>query len=107
MARPRKLRYDPSLTVAEMMDKYNVSEATVRSYIQDNHIDRRYEHKQQLIKKCKKYLNKYPNATKKEVAEGTGISLSTVRRYWEYISTDQLLIDFDEKNKFGFVLISP
>lgn len=97
MARPRKLRYDPSLTVAEMMDKYNVSEATVRSYIQDNHIDRRYEHKQQLIKKCKKYLNKYPNATKKEVAEGTGISLSTVRRYWEYISTDQLLIDFDEK----------
>ena len=95
-----KTRYNPSLTVAENAKKNGVSEATIRLYIKNNSIDRRFDRKINIIEDCKKYLKKHPKATREEICKKTGHSLSTIRKYWEYISTEKPLTDFDkEKSK--------
>ena len=61
-------------------------------------MDRRYERKLHIISQCRFYLQKYPNTTRTELQKKTGYSLSTIRKYWKYITSEEELIDFD-KNK--------
>ena len=97
--RESKIQYNPSLSVAQNAKRNGVSEAAIRYYIKVNHLDRRFERKQNLIADCRKYLNKHPNATKAELHEKTGHSLSTIRMYWEHITTEKELTNFNSQKK--------
>lgn len=96
--RESKILYNPSLTVKENAKKNGVSEAAIRYHIKVNHLDRRYDKKRNIIEDCRKYLKKHPEATRTELQKKTGHSLSTIRQYWEFISTEKELTDFD-RNK--------
>ena len=99
--RESKIQYNPSLSVAQNAKRNSVSEAAIRYYIKVNNIDRRFDRTQNLIADCRKYLKKHPNATKAELHEKTGHSLSTIRRYWdaahERTSTEQFKNDSIKK----------
>lgn len=94
--RESKIQYNPSLTVKENAKKNCVTEAAIRYYIRVNALDRSFDRKQNIIANCRKYLSEHPKATRDEICEKTGHSLSTIRKYWEYISTENELTDFDE-----------
>lgn len=91
------IQYNPALSVKENAKKNHVSETSIRNYIQKHELDRRYDRKQNLIADCKKYLKKHPNASRNELQRETGHSLSTIRKYWKYISTEETLIDFNKE----------
>ena len=95
--RESKIQYNPSLTVKENAKKNGVSEAAIRYYIKINHLDRRFDRKQNIVDDCRKYLKKHPDATKTELQQKTGHSLSTIRCYWEYITTEKELTYFDNE----------
>lgn len=98
--RESKIQYNPSLTVRENARKNCVTEAAIRYYIKTNLLDRNFDRKQNIIADCRKYLKKHPKATRDELQKKTGHSLSTIRKYWQYISTEKELTDFDsEKTK--------
>ena len=98
MMRSNQIKYNPSLSVKENAKRNNVSEAVIRYYVKINNLDRRYERKQNIIDTCQKYLTKHPKATKTEIHKKTGYSLTTIRKYWEYIISDMELIDFNKKS---------
>lgn len=97
--RESKIQYNPSLSVKENAKRNNVTEAAIRYYIKVNNIDRRFDRTQNLIADCRKYLKKHPNATKTELHEKTGHSLSTIRIYWEHITTEKELTNFNSQKK--------
>lgn len=97
MSRESRIQYNPALSVKENATKNGVSEAAIRYYIKVNDVDRRYDRKQNVIEDCRKYLKKHPKATWDEVQKNTGHSLSTIRKYREYITTEKELIDFDSE----------
>ena len=97
--RESKIQYNPSLSVKENAKRNNVTEAAIRYYIKVNNIDRRFDRTQNLIADCRKYLKKHPNATKTELHEKTGHSLSTIRMYWEHITTEKELTNFDSQKR--------
>ena len=72
-----------------------LTESAVRYYIKTHKLDRRYDIKVARIKKCRDYFRAHPNATRHKVATATQSNYTTVRQYWEYISTDKELTDFD------------
>lgn len=93
------IRYNPALSVKDNATRNGVSETSIRNYIQKNNLDRRHDRKQNIIADCKKYLKKHPNASRNELQRETGHSLSTIRQYWEYITTEKELTDFNEKKQ--------
>ena len=95
--RESKIQYNPSLTIKENAKRNGVTEAAIRYYIKVNHLDRRFDRKQNIIDACRKYLKKYPNATKTELHKKTGHSLSTIYQYWEYIASEKEFSDFDSE----------
>lgn len=100
MSRESRIQYNPAVTVKENAKRNGVSEAAIRDFIKTNSIDRRFDRKQNIIEDCRKYLKKHPKATWDEIQKKTGHSLSTIRKYREYIITEKELIDFDaEKAK--------
>lgn len=94
MSRQSSIKYNPTLTVAENARRNGVSEAAIRYYIRTHYVDRGFDRKQVIIDDCRRYLQKHPGATWKEVQQNTGHSLSTIRRYRDYITTEKELIDF-------------
>ena len=97
MRKGKEIQYNPALSVKENAKKNGVSDATIRYYIKTNLVDRRFDRKQNIIEDCRKYLKKHPKATRNELQQKTGHSLSTIRKYWTYISTEQELTDFDNE----------
>ena len=95
--RESKIQYNPSLTIKENAKRNGVTEAAIRYYIKVNHLDRRFDRKQNIIDDCRIYLKKHPNATTTELCKKTGHSLSTIYQYWEYIATEKEFSDFDSE----------
>lgn len=93
------IQYNPALSVKENAKKNHVSETSIRNYIQKHELDRRHDRKQNIIADCKKYLKKHPNASRNELQKETGHSLSTIRKYWKFISTEETLTDFNPKKQ--------
>ena len=96
MSRASKItNYNPAISVEENAKRNGVSVASIRNYIKVHNLDRRHERKQNIIAACKKYLKKHPKATREELHQNTGYSLTTIRQYWEYITTEKELTDFN------------
>ena len=97
MSRESQIQYNPSLSVKENAKRNGVSEAAIRYYIKVNGIDRRFDRKRNVIEDCRKYLKKHPKATWDEIQQKTGHSLSTIRKYRQYITTEIEPINFDSE----------
>ncbi len=85
MPRETKIKYDPSLSVAENAKKCGVSVAAIRYYIKTRGIDRRYEGKVRVLEGMKAYLAEHPDATRAELQRATGHGINTIRRYWDVL----------------------
>ena len=85
MPRNTKIKYDPSLSVAENAKKCGVTEDAIRYYIRTRGIDRRYEGKMKVLEGMKAYIAEHPNATRAELQRATGHGINTVRRYWDVL----------------------
>lgn len=92
-----RYKYNPALSIKENAKRNGVTEAIVRNYIQRNLVDRRHERKQVIIDACRKYLKNNPQATKTEISKKLGYTLVTLRKYWEYITSEKELIDFNQE----------
>ena len=91
MPRETKIKYDPSLSVAENAKKCGVSVAAIRYYIKTRGIDRRYEGKVRVLEGMKAYLAEHPDATRAELQRATGHGINTIRRYWDVLhGTEEL-----------------
>lgn len=98
MRKGKEIKYNPAISIKENAIRNGVSEATIRYHIKTKSVDRRYDHKLHIISQCRFYLQKFPNATRTELHKKTGYSLSTIRKYWKYITSEEKLINID-KNK--------
>lgn len=99
MPRETKIKYDPSLSVAENAKKCGVSVAAIRYYIKTRGIDRRYEGKVKVLEGMKAYLAEHPNATRAELQKATGHGINTIRRYWDVLhGTDELPTNQNKSN---------
>lgn len=83
MARVSKIKYNPSLSVAENARLNNCTVDAIRYYIRTRGIDRRYEGKMNIIEDIKKYLQVHPSAKKAEVARETKHGINQVKKYWD------------------------
>lgn len=90
-------KYNPTLSIKENAERNGVTEAVVRNYIQRNLVNRRHDRKQVIIDACRKYLKNNPQTTKTEISKKLGYTLVTLRKYWEYITTEKELIDFNQE----------
>ena len=97
MSKGKDIRYNPAISVKENAKRNGVTEATIRYHIKRQLVDRRYDRKLNIIADCRRYLKKYPNATRTELQKKTGYSLSTIRKYWSYITSEEELTDFDNR----------
>ena len=97
MSRGRVIQYNPQLSIKQNATNNGVSEATIRYYIKTHAIDRRQERKQNVIDDCRRYLKQHPEATRNEIQQNTGHSLSTIRKYWAVITSEKGAIDFDKE----------
>ena len=95
MKQKKDIKYNPTLSVADNAKKNGVSVASIRHYIRAEFVDRRYDRKQTIIDECRRYLATNPQATRNDIQKKTGHSLTTIRKYWEYITCEQELTDFD------------
>lgn len=100
MPRITKIKaYNPNLTVEENAKKNGVEVSTMRHYIQVNGIDRKRDRRLGKIKTCKKYLKEHPDTTREKMHQETGVSITFIRRNWEYISTNAKPTDVEEVKK--------
>lgn len=97
--RESKINYNPNLTVTENAIKNGVTVSAIRYYIKVNNLDRRFDRKLNIIDVCRKYIKKHPGATKTELQQKTGHSLSTIRQYWDYIINENELTDFNSQKE--------
>ena len=97
MPRITKIKaYNPNLTVEENAKKNGVEVSTMRHFIQVNGIDRKRDRRLSKIKLCKKYLKEHPDTTREKMHQETGVSITFIRRNWEYISTKATPTDFNQ-----------
>ena len=91
MPRECKIQYYPKLSIKANAKKNGVTEDAIRYYIRTRGIDRRYEEKAKILKEMETYLKQHPNATKVDVARGTGRGINTVVRYWNILQGEAKL----------------
>ena len=91
MPRECKIQYYPQLSIKANAKKNGVTEDAIRYYIRTRGIDRRYEEKAKILKEMETYLKQHPNATKVDVARGTGRGINTVVRYWNILQGEAKL----------------
>ena len=92
MGKQSKVKYDPQLTIKQNADKNKVTVFAIRWYIAHNDVDRSNDTKKNIVNAIQHYLEEHPDATKSEVSKnvenpnqkGKYLSLSTVRKYWDY-----------------------
>ena len=83
------MEYNPELSVKEIAKQNGVSESTVRKYIADNKIDRRFEKKLKKFNAVKALQKEHPTWSARTIAKKLKLSPSTV---CEYVNQDDLEI---------------
>ena len=91
---PRKsvIQYDPTLSIREIAEKSGVTTDAVWEYIKTNCIDRRFDRKMLLINKCRQFMRKNPHASKAAIHRATGVGVSSITKYWYYISNEKACV---------------
>lgn len=93
--------YNPHLSVKENADNLGCSQASIRKYIRQSQIDRRYDAHFSKWKRVKDYNKENPNATYQEKRIALEMSVNTIRKY-EMISIDDLDKSIRDTNKVSY-----
>ncbi len=78
-----KMMYDPHLSVEDNAANCQVSVPTLNLWLRVNHVNRQYDSMLIRFKKVKDAQKKHPTWSRRRVAEETGFSINTVRKYWD------------------------
>ena len=81
VSRKQVLQYNPRLTIKQIAEKNGVSEATVRLYIKQNHIDRERDCQLLIFLKVRSIINKSPNISLTAIAKKAKCSVATAKKY--------------------------
>lgn len=76
-----KITYNPRLSIAENAQLNNVSESTIRRFVQYNNIDRRNDKKKTILYEIKKLKRKNSTISVAELQKITGYSRNTISKY--------------------------
>lgn len=91
--------YNPNLSVVENARNNNVSIGTIRKYILDNNIDRRYDKKMIIITKIQRLKRANPSVSLSEIRRKLGYSINTIKKYLN-ISEDGLSVKYGKHSRF-------
>lgn len=91
------IKYNPKLSVAKNAKNNGCSESTIRRYILQNSIDRRYDKKVSLIMELRKIYTVGMSAY--ALSQKAKKSINTINKYWEYIISEKELSVFDMKKE--------
>lgn len=95
----RKTKYSPSLSIKELADRNNLSEAAIRKYIRVNKIPRRKDRKEWIFNLIMSLLEENPGLSRREIARKLNLSPTTVSKY---LSAHNNLLILTEK-KFTII----
>lgn len=73
--------YNPLLSIEDNAKQNNVSSSTIRKYIKDNGIDRRFDEQKAKFMKVKELQKSNPSITIAEIQKKLGYSFYTVKKY--------------------------
>jgi len=73
--------YNPLLSIEDNAKQNNVSTSTIRKYIKDNGIDRRFDEQKAKFMKVKELQKSNPSITIAEIQKQLGYSFYTVKKY--------------------------
>lgn len=73
--------YNPLLSIEDNAKQNNVSASTIRKYIKDNGIDRRFDEQKSKFMKVKELQKSNPSITIAEIQKKLGYSFYTVKKY--------------------------
>ena len=93
----KNIKYNPKLSIKKNAKLNECSESTIRRYIFQNAIDRRYDKKVSLILEIRKVYSVGMSAY--ALSQKTKKSINTINKYWEYIISEKELSDFDIKKE--------
>ena len=91
------IKYNPKLSVAKNAKNNGCSESTIRRYILQNSIDRRFDKKVSLIMELRKIYTLGMSAY--ALSQKAKKSINTINKYWEYIISEKELSVFDMKKE--------
>lgn len=81
ISRKKVIQYNPRWTIKKIADVNGVSEATIRLYIKQNHIDRERDCQLLIFLKIHNLIQKHPKLTISQIAKRAKCSLLTARKY--------------------------
>lgn len=85
-----KIKYNPRVSVAENAKRNGVTERAIRRYIEVHEIDRNYDNAIKLIAACRVLYKKDTSITPYQMAKKTPHSLNTIKKYWKYITGEDV-----------------
>ncbi len=77
----KEISYYPNLSIAENARLNGVSIATIRKYIQDSGIDRKFDEIYKTFTNIKRLQEQHPEYTASQIMRYSGYSLNTVKKY--------------------------
>ena len=106
--------YNPYLTISENAQKLGCSVVSMKRYLRDKEVDRKFDGIYVKWKKVQDYYKQNPNSSLREASIELGISINTIRKY-KNLSEEELSVSkkdkikvtsFDIKNKNAIKSIS-
>ena len=94
-----KMLYDAKLSVEENAERCEVSVPTINLWLRINKVNRSYDSKYLRWKQVKKSQKQHPTWSLRKIAEETGFSINTVKKY---SSMDEFEKPKDEERKSTF-----
>lgn len=87
------IKYNPKLSIKKNAKLNECSESAIRKFIHKNSIDRRFDRKVALVMELRKLYTNGMSAY--SLALKAKKSINTINKYWEYITSEKELSDFD------------
>ena len=84
-----KMLYDPHFSLTLNAERCEVSVSTMRTWLKQNNIDRNFDAKLVRFKTIKKYQKRVPPLTAQQIAQKTGYSVNTVKKYMRIDKLEQ------------------
>lgn len=84
-----KMMYDAKLSIEDNAANCDVSVSTMRTWLKQNNIDRNFDAKLVRFKAIKKLQKRTPPMTAQQIANKTGYSVNTCKKYMKMDSLEQ------------------
>lgn len=88
VSRKQVIQYNPRLTIKQIAEKNGVSEATIRMYIKENHIDRERDCQLLIYLKVRKVINEQPDISIIQMSKKVKCATATAKKYMQMTSFD-------------------